>query len=216
MEKTRVCDDVNDNVNDNQPCSKKRDDSDSGSKLYEGMLSVDESLETKGIVFLEDEEKFPGASLYAKKLIMDLATNGKIGYPIKVYINSTGGCLATFIAVHDTILIAQNVFGIKVDTIVCGSAMSGAALVLQAGSTRYATENSYIMIHEASFDKISGNASSIEEDINSIKKLQNIALSVWASKMGITVKELAKLISNKDVYFSAKEAKKHGLIDKIV
>jgi ATP-dependent Clp endopeptidase proteolytic subunit ClpP len=176
--------------------------------------TVDGSLETKGIILLENEVDFPGITVHAKKLVMDIASTPGIDY-LELYINSNGGDVMQFMSLHDSILMAQKFYKTRVATIVNGTAASAAALVLQAGNPRLATRNSWIMIHEISFG-FEGKFTTAQEEFSSVKRLQYAAFKVWADKMGITVKELCNLIAAKDVYFSAAEAKKKGLIDMVI
>lgn len=174
---------------------------------------IDSSLSKKGIILLEDEFTYKGITDFAKKQVLDLASSGVSD--IEIYINSGGGDLMSFMSLHDSILLVQKANDCLVSTIVNGIAASAAAIVLQAGAVRYATTNSRVMIHEVSFG-FEGKTTNFKHEFESIKKFEKTAFGIWASKMGISIKELESRIGNRDLYFSAKEAKKNNLIDIII
>jgi ATP-dependent Clp endopeptidase proteolytic subunit ClpP len=176
-------------------------------------IEIDESLETKGIILLESNSI--NTPLLCKKILLDVADIREVK-KVSIYINSVGGDLSSFMSLHDTILILRKKFRKQIVTIANGIAASGAALVLQAGSTRLATKNSYVMIHELSSTLPESNTSSMVTELEIMKKFQKTAFKIWADKMGITVKELQVLISGKDYYLNANEAKKQGLIDNVI
>jgi ATP-dependent Clp protease protease subunit len=179
----------------------------------ESMADIDESLASKGIIFLEGEEEFPGITINTKKRIIDIVTNGI--KEIYLYINSGGGSSDMFLSLHDLIHNIRKAYNCKVYIIVNGIAASGAALVLQAADVRMATKNSFIMIHETSFD-FGGKTADFQDYFKVIGKVQNKVFKIWAEKMGISQKELYEILKKKDVYFTASEAKKMGLIDMVV
>lgn len=178
-----------------------------------GDPGLDISLTNKGIIILEDEVNGKSTLSYVRKSLFEAATNGC--KQISLYINSYGGPVVDFLSVHDTIILIRKYCGIEINTIVNGCAASGAALVLQAGSKRFATPNSVVLLHEMQ-SHMSGNSTKIDELKNQSQKLESIAFKIWANKMGISIKELKEMLANKDVMFDAKQAKKAGLIDKII
>lgn len=175
---------------------------------------IDDNLASKGIILLEDDELFGGSTINAKKLLLDLGTDPDIE-SIEIYINSCGGNLMTFISLYDCIGVVRKLYKKPVSTIVTGIAASAAALVLQAGSPRFATQNSYVMIHEVLFG-FEGKTAAFKKEYEAVKKFENMAFNIWAKSMGLTVKALRKMIENEDLYFTAKEALAKGLIDKVI
>lgn len=176
------------------------------------ILSLDESLQHKGLILLEDNQT--NSPLMCKKALLDVGCSDFEG-DIFLIINSGGGELFEFLSLHDTILFIRKFFDRNVITLVKGIAASGAALVLQAGSVRVATKNSYVMLHEM-ISGSEGNTSSMEYDTKITKKLQKTIFKIWADSMGVSVTELNEIIDAKDRYFTAREAKKVGLIDNVV
>jgi len=175
--------------------------------------SIDNSLSKKGIILLEDEFTYKGITDFAKKQVLDLASSEV--EDIEIYINSGGGDLMSFMSLHDTILLVQKARNCTVSTIVNGIAASAAAIVLQAGKNRFATKNSRVMIHEVSFG-FEGKTTNFKHEFESIKKFEKTAFGIWASKMGISTKELKTRMGSRDLYFSAREALNNNLIDYII
>jgi len=182
--------------------------------ITEFYTDVDQSLTEKGIVMLEDEMNHPGVTLMAKKLVLDIASTNNCD-TIELYINSGGGEAPQFLSLYDIVTLAQTFYKKKVYTIVSGIAASAAALVLQAGNPRFATKNSFIMLHEMSLG-FEGKFTTAQTEMIMAKKWQNKILQIWAEKMNISSRELMTLIKGKDIYYSAKEAKKVGLIDSVI
>jgi len=192
----------------------------SSSQMSPFPLSIDESLERKGVVLLEDN--LMNGPLACKKMLWNIATSD-FGTPnekgekddIFLIINCCGGEIFEFLSLHDTIMLIRSKFKKDVVTIVNGIAASGAAIASQAGSIRAATNNSYIMLHEAS-DVIEGSTASMEYDIFVQKKMQETVFKIWAKSMGMSSKALRDMLDDKDRFFTAPEAKKAGLIDQII
>ena len=177
--------------------------------------SLNDSLENKGIVFLLDRDNNEKHSVeYCTKLILDLSTSPGIEV-IQIFINCSGGGVTDFLGLHDMILIAKKRYKKEIHAIVCGLAASGAALVLQAADIRAATKNSMIMLHEVSAGA-EGTSSTIDDEYGTIKQFEKIVFKIWADAMGITITELKDSLKKKDVYYSAKQAQKSGLIDKVI
>lgn len=140
-----------------------------------------------------------------------LAFAGENTSPILMLINSPGGDIYSTFGIVD---VMSNIRA-PVITMACGSAMSGAALILAAGSSqlRFATPNTRIMIHsvaatiEDSYDRL-------KNEMKEIELLQNR----FADLLSLYTKQSIDVIkkdTSKDFYMSAKEAKAYGLIDNI-
>jgi ATP-dependent Clp endopeptidase proteolytic subunit ClpP len=171
-----------------------------------------QNLTMKGILFLDSENVMKNSTHYCRKALLEAEALGL--KEMDIYINCPGGELWSFLALYETICLLKH-RGMIVNTTVTGLAASGAALVLQAGTKRFATSNSSIMIHEAYFG-LEGKTGVNEESLKSFRRNEEVIFKVWADKMNLPVKELKEKIKNKDLWFSAKEAKKNGLIDKII
>ncbi len=131
---------------------------------------------------------------------------------IKLYINSPGGSVTSGMAIYDTIQYLKS----DVSTICIGMAASIAAFLLAAGTKgkRFALPNSEVMIHQV-MGGMEGQASDIkihaERIINMKEKLNKILAKHTGQTMLVIEKD-----TDRDHFMSALEAKKYGLIDKVI
>jgi len=131
---------------------------------------------------------------------------------IKFYINSPGGSVSAGLAIYDTMQYIK----CPVSTICIGLAASMASVLLAAGAKgkRLALPNSEVMIHQV-MGGAEGQASDIKiraEHILKIKdKINRILSEHTGQKINIIEKD-----SDRDNFMSAEEAKKYGIIDKII
>ena len=125
---------------------------------------------------------------------------------ISIYINSGGGVIDAGMAIIDT----MNYIKCNVRTICVGLCASMAAVILASGTKdyRYALKNSRIMIHQP-LGGVEGKASDMaivcEELIN----------STLAEQTQKTIEQI-NTDTEKDFYMTSQEAKKYGLIDKVL
>ncbi len=131
---------------------------------------------------------------------------------INLYINSPGGSASATLAMIDTINHIKN----DVSTICIGMAASGGAWLLSAGTKgkRYALPNSEIMIHQP-LGGAEGQASDIEIRAKQILKLRENLTKIMAKNTGQSIAKVEKDI-DRDFFMDANEAKKYGIIDKIL
>ncbi len=131
---------------------------------------------------------------------------------IKIYINSPGGQVTSALAIYDTM---QHVAP-DVSTICIGTAASAAALLLAAGEKgkRLILPNGEVMIHQV-MGGTQGQATDIDihaRHILSIKKKLNEILSKHTGNALAKVERDAE----RDYFMTADEAKKYGVVDKII
>jgi len=131
---------------------------------------------------------------------------------INLYINSPGGSVSATLAIVDTMNHIKN----NVSTVCVGIAASGAALVLSAGTKgkRYALENAEIMIHQP-LGGAEGQASDIEISARHILKMRENLNKIMAKNTAQPLSKIEKDV-DRDFFMSAEEAKKYGIIDKIL
>ena len=132
--------------------------------------------------------------------------------PINIYINSPGGVVTAGLAIYDT----MNYIACPIATYCIGQAASMGAVLLSAGTKgmRYSLPNSRIMIHQPS-GGAKGQATEIEISYKEIQRLKNILNEILAKNTGKKVSEIEKY-TDRDYFMSADEAKKFGLIDKVI
>ena len=148
-------------------------------------------------------------TVIAQLLFLD-AENSK--EDIKLYINSPGGSVTSALALYDTI---QHVKA-DVSTICIGQAASAAAVLLAAGAKgkRFTLPNSRVLIHQ-----VMGGAEGQQKDIviaaNEITRMKNQLNQILAKHTGQSVKTIEN-DTDRDFWMTAEEAKKYGIVDKII
>ena len=148
-------------------------------------------------------------TVIAQLLFLD-AENSK--QDIKVYINSPGGSVTSALALYDTI---QHVKA-DVSTICIGQAASAAAVLLAAGKAgkRFALPNARVLIHQ-----VMGGAEGQQKDIviaaNEITRIKNQLNQILSKHTGQPVKKI-ETDTDRDFWMTADEAKKYGIVDKII
>lgn len=131
---------------------------------------------------------------------------------IQMFINSQGGIITAGMAIFDT----MNYIKPDVSTIAVGLAASMGSFLLAAGKKgkRFALPNSTIHIHQP-LGGAQGQASDIQIAAQEILK-ERARLNKMLSKFtGKPVAQIEK-DADRDKYFTAEEAAKYGLVDKVV
>ncbi len=131
---------------------------------------------------------------------------------ISIYINSPGGSVTSTLAIVDTMNHIKN----DVSTVCVGIAASGGAIVLAAGKKgkRYALPNSEIMIHQP-YGGAEGRAADIEITAKQILKTRERLNKMLADNTGKPLAQVEKDV-DRDYFMNAEEAKKYGIIDKVI
>src|SRR3990167_7423212 len=131
---------------------------------------------------------------------------------ISLYVNSPGGSVTATLAMIDTI----NHIKPDVSTVCVGMTASGGAWLLSSGThgKRFALPNAEIMIHQP-LGGAEGQASDIEIRAKQILRLREILAKMMAKNTGQSVSQIQKDI-DRDFFMNAEEAKKYGIIDKIM
>lgn len=131
---------------------------------------------------------------------------------IKIYINSPGGSVTAGLAIIDTMRHVKN----PISTVCVGIAASMGAVILASGDKgkRFALPNSEVMIHQP-MGGVEGQASDIAISAKHILKTRDNLYRMLAEASGKTPAQIEK-DSDRDYYMSAEEARKYGLIDKVL
>jgi ATP-dependent Clp protease, protease subunit len=180
------------------------------SPMGERAYDIYSRLLKERIIFLgEPIDDAVANTLIAQLLFLD-ADNAK--EDIKIYVNSPGGSVTSALALYDTI---QHVKA-DVATICLGQAASAAAVLLAAGAKgkRYALPNARIMIHQV-MGGVEGQQKDIEIQAKEISRIKDQINKILAEHTGQNIKKIEQ-DSDRDYFMTAEEAKKYGLIDKII
>ena len=162
------------------------------------------------IIFLTGPIDDNIASLICAQILFLESENPK--KEISFYINSPGGIVWSGLAIYDTMQYVSS----KIMTICIGQAASAGSLLLTAGEKgmRYSLPNSRIMVHQPS-GGYQGQVTDIEIQTNEIKRAKLKLNEIYSKHTGIKFSDISSIMES-DKYFSADEAIKFGLIDKVV
>lgn len=132
--------------------------------------------------------------------------------PITLMINSPGGYVSQSLSISNTIFKSKT----PVITINAGLAASGASLVLISGQRRFAYENSYVMLHSLKGGSW-GVSSNVTRQSKYLENLDRDIETIYKSRTKMP-KNFYKDIFDRhlEIYLSAKEALKFGLVDEII
>ncbi|MDP3971042.1 MAG: ATP-dependent Clp protease proteolytic subunit [bacterium] len=131
---------------------------------------------------------------------------------VTLYVNSPGGLVTAGLAVYDTMQYIK----CDVSTIVVGTAASMAAVLLAGGTVgkRYSLPNSEIMIHQP-MGGAEGQASDIKIRAEHILKTRERLNNILTKHTKQSLKQI-EIDTDRDKFMSAEDAKKYGIIDKII
>lgn len=179
-----------------------------------GDLPVDvyHKLADDRILFLSDiiDDKI-ATDIVATLLLKDAEDSES---KITLFINSEGGDIRNILMIYDMMQMIQA----PIETVCIGSAMDEAAIILAAGTPgmRFATKNSMISVNQlshdwASYSDLTDAKIALDQGLSDNKKMMDI-LSKCTKK---TSKEVYGHF-NRRMFFTANQAIKYGLIDKMV
>lgn len=131
---------------------------------------------------------------------------------IQMFINSPGGSVSAGMAIIDT----MNYIKPDVSTTAVGMAASMGTMLLVNGADkkRFALPNSKIHIHQP-LGGVSGQASDIKIEAEEIIKIRESLYKILADRTGTDIKQIEK-DADRDKYFTAQEAVKYGIVDKVI
>lgn len=140
-----------------------------------------------------------------------LAINNSIPIPpIKLYINSEGGELASALSIVDFIIRSD----VPIHTIIEGEAASAATLISVVGHRRFITKNSHMLIHQVR-GGMWGKMAEFEEEILNMKMYSDKLISIYKKYTNIEEDKLVKILK-KDILWDSKKCLKYGLVDEIM
>ena len=131
---------------------------------------------------------------------------------ITFYVNSPGGGVTAGMAIYDTMQYVR----CDIVTLCMGQAASMGALLLAAGAKgkRYALPNSRVLIHQP-MGGFQGQATDVDIHAQEILRMRNDLNKILAFHTGQNVRKIKK-DTDRDYFMSSEEAKKYGIIDKVL
>lgn len=181
-------------------------------KTYEGERAYDiySRLLKERIIFLGSAVDDAIANTIIAQLLFLEAQDPK--QDVKLYIHSPGGYVTAGLAIYDTMQFIK----CDVSTTVVGTAASMAALLLAGGTKgkRFALPNAEVMIHQP-MGGAEGQASDIKIRAEHILRTRDRLNKILVKHTGQDLKRI-ELDTDRDKFMSAEEAKKYGIIDKVL
>jgi ATP-dependent Clp protease, protease subunit len=131
---------------------------------------------------------------------------------IKLYINSPGGSVTSGMAIYDTMQYIKP----AVSTICIGIAASMGATLLAAGAKgkRFILPNAEVMIHQV-MGGAEGQASDIKIQAERILRMRDNLNKILSVHTGKALSSIER-DTDRDNFMTAEEAKKYGVVDKII
>lgn len=140
--------------------------------------------------------------------------------PITIVFNSPGGDVIDGMALFDFVQEIREA-GHIVTTLAQGMAASMAGILLQAGDVRAMTEQSWLMIHQASYGAV-GSHYKVEDTVKWVERIQERIVEIFVSRAKgsdaarpITKATIKRNWNRKDWWITSNEALDCGLIDRI-
>ncbi|MEA3463846.1 MAG: ATP-dependent Clp endopeptidase proteolytic subunit ClpP [Patescibacteria group bacterium] len=145
----------------------------------------------------------------AQLLFLDAENKNK---DIKFYINTPGGSVTSGMAIYDTMQYIK----CDVSTICIGMAASMGATLLAAGAKgkRFTLPNSEILIHQV-MGGFEGQATDIKIRAEHILRIKDKLNKILAMHTGQKIEKIER-DTDRDRFMTAEEAKRYGIIDKII
>ena len=162
------------------------------------------------IIFIGDDVNPHTANLIvAQLLFLDNEDSDK---DIYLYINSPGGSVYDALAIYDTMQYVKS----DIQTVGIGIQASAAAFLLSSGTKgkRVMLPNSSVMIHQPS-SGTRGKVTDMEIDLKESLRIKHRLNEIMAKNTGQTVKKIEEDME-RDYWMTAEEAKKYGVVDKVI
>lgn len=181
------------------------------SQFGERAYDIYSRLLRERIIFLSGVVDDDSANIVVAQLLFLQSEDPK--KDISLYINSPGGSITAGMAIIDT----MNHIKPAVSTVCVGVAASMGAMILSSGAKgkRFSLPNAEVMIHQPLLHGLEGQASDIEIGAKNILKMRESLYKMLSKNTGQTVAKIEK-DADRNFYMSADEAKKYGIVDKIL
>ncbi|MFI0774773.1 ClpP family protease [Streptomyces sp. NPDC021212] len=188
--------------------SLRADEGDTPPSRFDDHLAA--QLLTQRIVFLGTQVDEVSANRVCAQLLLLSAEDPRTD--ISLYINSPGGSVTAGLAIYDTMRLIPN----DVATLVMGFAASMGQFLLTVGTAgkRYALPNARIMMHQPSAG-IGGTTADIAIQAENLEFTKQAIERIIAEHTGQD-RETISRDGDRDRFFTPKQAKEYGMVDRIV
>ena len=162
------------------------------------------------IIFLGDSVDQHTANLVVAQMLF--LENQDQNKDIIFYINSPGGSVYDAFAIYDTMQYVKS----DIQTVGVGVQASAAAFLLSSGAKgkRLLLPHATVMIHQPHAGT-KGRVSDMEIDLREGLRMKKLLNEIMAKNTGQSVKKI-EADMERDFWMSAEEAKKYGLVDKVI
>jgi len=146
-----------------------------------------------------------------EELLQELKPN------IDFYISTNGGNADEMFGLYDIMRMIKGEGVSSISTCGIGKVMSAGVLLLAAGTKgkRRIGKHCRVMIHSV-IGGSTGSMHQILNEVDEIKKVQDIYIKALVAETSLTEKELRKLLKKKmNIYLSAEEAVEMGIADEV-
>lgn len=180
--------------------------------------TAEPDLRTIGMFCDISEEKIAEvihAMLYLNE-INKLEKKAENKRPIDFYLSTYGGSADDMFALYDVMRRIRN--ETEIHTLGLGKVMSAGVLLLAAGTKgeRRIAKNCRVMIHSVAAGN-HGNLQDLTNELGAIQDLQKMYIRSLVAETNMTESDLKEMLDrNVNVYLSAEEAVKLGIVDIIV
>jgi ATP-dependent Clp protease protease subunit len=162
------------------------------------------------VIFLVGEVEDHMANLVVAQLLFLESENPD--KDIHLYINSPGGSVTAGLSIYDTMQFINS----DVSTMCLGQAVSMGALLLAGGASgkRYCLPHSRLMIHQP-LGGFQGQASDIDIHAREILLVKERLNKILSKHTGQSLEKIQN-DTDRDNFMSGDDARKYGLIDKVL
>lgn len=180
------------------------------SQFGERAYDIYSRLLKERIIFLGEPIDDHVANLVIAQLLFLDAEDPK--KEIKLYINSPGGSVTSALAIYDTMQYVKA----DVATICIGQAASAAAVLMAAGEKgkRFSLPNARVLIHQV-MGGAEGQAKDVAIQTKEMLRIKQQVDKILAQHTGQPVKKI-EADTDRDFFMTADDAKRYGIIDKII
>ena len=175
------------------------------------VIDLNQRLLRERIVFLGSQVDKESANRICAELLLLEADDPK--KDISLYINSPGGSVTDGLAIYDTMQYVN----CDIRTICIGMAASMGQFLLCAGAPgkRFALPHSRILMHQPHAGGMQGQASDIAIQAEQIVYMKKMLAERIAFHTGQPLEKI-EADSDRDRWFTAKEAMEYGFIDAVI
>jgi ATP-dependent Clp protease protease subunit len=163
------------------------------------------------IIFLGDEINQHTANLVVAQMLF--LENEDSNKDITLYLNSPGGSVYDALGIYDTMKYVKP----DIQTVGIGVQASAAAILLSSGNKgkRLLLPNATVMIHQPSSASERAKITDLEIGLKEGLRIKRLINEIMAKNTGQPVSRIDKDM-DRDYWMTADEAKKYGLVDKVI